>query len=275
MKRLRISLSVVAPMVATSLSIFLLAGCSDLNFAEPKQAPATLNGVSKVKPPTTVYKLPAYLPKQGLVGWWPFNGNAKDESGNGNDGVVNGAVLTKDRFGKSNNAFRFNGVDNNIIVASSPSINIAGNTLSITTWIFYEANQLQINQKGISKGGYDSGNGYELVFSDDGGTPYISFYGADGGNYAPITSNFFETWHFVVSVYTDGFINIFLDGTPITSYSAGSIGTLILPNNNPLYFGTRAPTNANIGWLKGTLDDIAIYNRALTASEITKIYKGK
>ncbi|SVD42181.1 uncharacterized protein METZ01_LOCUS395035, partial [marine metagenome] len=48
-------------------------------------------------------KEPEYL-KQGLVAYYPFNGNAKDESGNGNDGEVNGAVLTADRHGESGKA---------------------------------------------------------------------------------------------------------------------------------------------------------------------------
>ncbi len=44
-------------------------------------------------------QIPSYVPTNGLVGWWPFNGNANDESGNGNNGTVNGASLTSDRFG--------------------------------------------------------------------------------------------------------------------------------------------------------------------------------
>ena len=47
--------------------------------------------------------IPSYVPTNGLVGWWPFNGNANDESGNGNHGTVNGAALTSDRFGINNN----------------------------------------------------------------------------------------------------------------------------------------------------------------------------
>ena len=43
--------------------------------------------------------VPSYVPTNGLVGWWPFNGNANDESGNGNNGTVNGATLTLDRNG--------------------------------------------------------------------------------------------------------------------------------------------------------------------------------
>ena len=46
----------------------------------------------------------SYVPTNGLVGWWPFNGNANDESGNGNNGNVNGATLTNDRNGASNSA---------------------------------------------------------------------------------------------------------------------------------------------------------------------------
>ena len=51
------------------------------------------------------------IPSNGLVGWWPFNGNANDESGNGNNGTVNGASLTTDRFGNLSNAYLFDGLD--------------------------------------------------------------------------------------------------------------------------------------------------------------------
>ena len=54
-------------------------------------------------------QLPSYVPSNGLVGWWPFNANATDESGNGNNGTVNGATLTSDRFGITNSAYDFNG----------------------------------------------------------------------------------------------------------------------------------------------------------------------
>jgi hypothetical protein len=46
----------------------------------------------------------------GLIAYYPFNGNANDESGNGNDGIANGVVLTEDRFGNPNNAYDFDGV---------------------------------------------------------------------------------------------------------------------------------------------------------------------
>ena len=51
----------------------------------------------------------AQIPSNGLVAWYPFNGNANDESGNGNHGVVNGAYLIADRLGNSSLAYRFDG----------------------------------------------------------------------------------------------------------------------------------------------------------------------
>ena len=62
------------------------------------------------------------LPTDGLVGWWPFNGNANDESGNGNNGTVNGASLTTDRNGSLNSAYSFNGVSS--IKVNTPSFTV-------------------------------------------------------------------------------------------------------------------------------------------------------
>ena len=74
--------------------------------------------------------IPSYVPQNGLVGWWPFNGNANDESGNGNNGTVNGATLTADRNGKTNSAYNFDGVNNFIQIQA---LNVSN--LSISAWI--------------------------------------------------------------------------------------------------------------------------------------------
>ena len=81
---------------------------------------------------TTLFaqNIPSYVPKNGLVGWWPFNGNANDESGNGNNGVVNGATLTTDRNGTLNSAYSFDGVSNIKIVNSNSIQNIK----SVSFW---------------------------------------------------------------------------------------------------------------------------------------------
>ncbi|MEN9332697.1 MAG: hypothetical protein RLZZ94_1787 [Bacteroidota bacterium] len=76
-------------------------------------------------------QVPSYVPTNGLVGWWPFNGNANDESGNGNNGVVNSATLASDRVGNSTSAYNFNGQNNFINIPNSISLN--PNIISIST----------------------------------------------------------------------------------------------------------------------------------------------
>ncbi len=95
-------------------------------------------------------QLPTYLPTNGLAGWWPFNGNANDESGNGNNGVVNGAALTIDRFGNVGKAFEFDGLDDNVLVQNSSSLMILGD-ITMSAWV---------NTKG-----YDQIHNYQTIIS--------------------------------------------------------------------------------------------------------------
>ena len=56
---------------------------------------------------TSYAQIPSYVPTNGLVGYWPFNGNANDASGNGNNGLVNGATLTSDRNNLNQSSYLF------------------------------------------------------------------------------------------------------------------------------------------------------------------------
>ena len=64
-----------------------------------------------VTPITNAQELPSYVPTDGLVAYYPFNGNANDESGNGHHGTVIGATLTSDRDGNENSSYSFDGDD--------------------------------------------------------------------------------------------------------------------------------------------------------------------
>ncbi|MFN5371159.1 MAG: hypothetical protein ACK5B6_06810 [Bacteroidia bacterium] len=78
--------------------------------------------------------LPAYLPTDGLVGWWPFNGNANDESGNGNDGIASNVIYGTDRFGNSNSTVQIEGQANRIVTVSNPT-NLNSNIKTFSAWI--------------------------------------------------------------------------------------------------------------------------------------------
>src|SRR6478609_7779397 len=70
----------------------------------------------------------------GLMAYYPFNGNANDVSGNNNDPIFNNATLTSDYYGKANSAYHFKGVDNYIEIPNSASLNFS-NTISICAWV--------------------------------------------------------------------------------------------------------------------------------------------
>ena len=78
--------------------------------------------------------------KKGLVAYYPFNGNTKDESGNGNHGEVKGAALTEDRKGEQNKAYSFDGKDDVIEISSSPSIKKM-KAVSVSLWVKVNENQ--------------------------------------------------------------------------------------------------------------------------------------
>jgi hypothetical protein len=79
-------------------------------------------------------QVPSYLPKNGLLSWWPFSGNANDGSGNGCNGIVNEATLTTDRFGNSNMAMDFNGISDYLSIDNAlPD----AAKFSISVWVLH------------------------------------------------------------------------------------------------------------------------------------------
>ena len=75
------------------------------------------------------------LTQHGLVAYYPFNGNASDESGNGNHGTVEGATLAADRFGKPSSAYSFDGLDDYVGFGTDDSLKIESNPFTVGMWI--------------------------------------------------------------------------------------------------------------------------------------------
>ena len=214
--------------------------------------------------------IPSYVPKNGLVGWWPFNGNANDESGNGNNGTVKGATLSTDRNGKANSAYIFDGVSSYIEIKDSPSLDIDGN-ISLSLW--FNTNVLNASRL-IDKTTVNYADAYMIDLSGSISNQYdrIRFIVANAGAPQPQSNPFQlvekQFFHIVVT-YDQSNVKFFVNGLlnrvlPKTGIS--------LNNNNPLRFGANSLLNGN--WFNGQLDDIAIYNRALTEQEIKQLYEG-
>ena len=86
--------------------------------------------------------IPGATSAQGLVGYWPFTGNANDASGNGNNGTVYAATLTYDRFGVANRAYNFNGINAYIQAAHSTLYDFDSTTeFTLSAWVKFCAKQ--------------------------------------------------------------------------------------------------------------------------------------
>ena len=210
--------------------------------------------------------LPANL-QNGLVGYWPFNGNANDASGNGNNGTVNGATLTTDRFGNSNGAYSFNGVNNNINL--SP-INFTGNNISISTWVnptslTSNRNHVLIRQQ--SNVGLD----YLLSFQEYGNIMSFGLTTSNNGytelDVPIIPSNNSNSWHNFIAVYNGNNRFLYKDGVLIGSdFVSGNI----IFSSNKCSIGSASESFEE--FFNGKIDELEIYNRALSPAEIQQIY---
>ena len=208
--------------------------------------------------------VPSYVPTNGLVGYWGFDGNAQDYSGNGNHGTVNGATLTADRSGNIGKAFDFDGVNDNIVVANSSSFQT--NIWTISSW--FKTGFLGYNRITSKDAQSNPYNDMSLIILN--GQLYISS-SANGqlNNPQPLCTQFVadNLWHHVVAIRANSTFQIFIDGFLCTNVK-DNMGNLI--NNNPLYIGSPRPYPSQ--YFNGKLDDIGIWNRALTQQEITALY---
>ncbi|RKZ82361.1 MAG: hypothetical protein DRR19_20810, partial [Candidatus Parabeggiatoa sp. nov. 1] len=203
----------------------------------------------------------------GLMAHYPFDGNAQDAGPNGNHGTVEGATLTADRFGKANSAYRFDGKDDSIVVPNSASLHPA-DQLSIAFWMKIEGVTnawSPIIFKGSSKWTNNGMYREYTVWLNKQLTLYLASAGNQSAQQVLKSSAVKgREWFFYAAVIDRRhhsmkvYINGRLDQEMADSYSS------FKKNNNNLVFGGRGEGIAAISPLKGVLDDIRFYKRALS-----------
>jgi hypothetical protein len=210
------------------------------------------------------------LTSDGLVAYWPFNGNANDESGSSNHGTVYGASLTTDRCGRPNSAYSFDGEDDYIEVGHDPSLNVGTGDFTICCWLFMDQYPV-IDVRIVGKfsryrtGPIHADNyGYTLVVWSTGiarvgvgeaGT------GEGVGSLEPLDTG---RWIFLTGVRSGGVLSLYVDGE-----IQGSVGSSRNGDNEvTVEIGASKIDISDVRWFEGCLDDIRIYNRALSTDEI-------
>jgi len=201
--------------------------------------------------------------QSGLIASYPFNGNANDISGNANNGIVNGAILTNDRFGNPNSAYLFNGINSFINLGN----NFAYNSHSFLCFARRDSTLGNTLVSKINNGPHNTKNS-ELDINQ--------FIVGSGTTWNTLVSTFltvdFTQWNCYASTFNSlnnrakFYINGIVDSATFTGYS-----DVI---NTPIYIGARPFWSGAGGtsfYFKGAIDDVSIYNRALTKQEIDSI----
>ena len=216
----------------------------------------TLTLVLFIAPIAKAQDLPTYVPTEGLVAYYPFNGNANDESGNGNQGTVNGATLTSDRDGNEESAFYFSGSNCSTRIDANVDMSTVLNSMTVSMWINKTGDGCIFPRVFDFYDGGDSSNDWGEAWGNNTNFNNVS---------SIVNSN---VWYqLVITTNTSNnekkyYVNGILEKTTPFGKTLPLSGDLSIGRmNHPAYDA-----------FNGVIDDFGIWNRALTEQEIQNLY---
>lgn len=200
----------------------------------------------------------------GLIAHWSFNGNAVDVTGNGHDGIVNGAQLSTDRFGSANSAYSFDGNDY-ISVADSADFTLGSSPFTIAAWS-------RMSEFSTDAGyyfmGHDEGPGNTdkwIFFQGNSGISFVT----TPTSWVSLGSYDFQIgdWHHIAVSRDGNLLSAFVDGVKI----GDTLFTSIIPNPSAsLLIGDAESQHPGRNY-RGSIDDVRIYERALSSTELQEL----
>lgn len=214
-------------------------------------------------------------PTSGLVAYYPFEGDANDESGNGNHGTVVGATLTTDRFGNEDSAYDFDGIGDWIRVEHSEELDLKTD-LSVVAFIKYRSiapMHSQIVYYGDTRGSHDP----YLIYLNDSDQKLVFRTDVDAGSQT-VTVESPETmepgiWYFVAGTKENlsgkQKLKLYVNGDIVGQVETS--GTINYDTSN-MWLAIGAVDLGDWQNFDGVIDDVYIYNRALSVTEIEELY---
>ncbi len=211
---------------------------------------------------------PPFNPNVGLVAYWPFTGSANDESGKGNALRVQGATLAKDRFGRAQRAYHFDGVDDYAGVPQAAGLDGA-EAFTVSAWVRADAvlgrRGYVVRQGNAMQGKYRFGldvnpPGWVIFNTHD----QMNWHGASGPGAAA------GRWCHLVGVY-DGpgkQMRLHIDGRLAARVDNPRINPA---RGEPLVIGAEVYQRVE-NFFAGDIDDVRLYNRALSAEEVLQLH---
>lgn len=207
---------------------------------------------------------PCTPPPSGMVSWWKGENNANDSMGGNNGTTVGDTAFVAGKVGQ---AFSFDGAGDYVTIPDHPSLNPTA-AITVDAWIF--SNNTSYAPPIVKK--TDDASGYALELSQD--SSQVLFWvnlgsGGSGGWFSSPAGGLTRgIWTHVAGVYDGTSVSLYMNGQLIGSTPAP--GAILPSTNNPLNIGwdSSQPTR----FFSGLIDEVEIFNRALTAQEIAAIY---
>ena len=241
----------VSLLLSVGVSIFLIVNCSN-------------------------WMVPSFY-KEGLIAHYPFDGSAKDKSGNGNHGILYGAVFTGDRFGRMNRAVYFDGIDDYIDIGNQECLK-PELPVTFAAWIKIEEVAFSIP---IFLNNYTENRYFGIIFNINrnnqvginicnGGIPGPQSRKTKRGN----TILEFNKWYHVAAVVRSAEdMELFINGKKENGFYSGSGGELIYNSDSGVIGIADGSIHNGILHYKGKIDEIRFYNRTLLNHEIYLLFK--
>lgn len=205
----------------------------------------------------------------GLVAYYPFSGNANDEGTYGSDGVVHGAILATDRYGVADNAYYFDGA-NDYISASATHLPTGERTVAF----WFNADTVNTRPTIIGYGGGGYGTSW-LMGINHWGQPILdmtSHYNVNTITYAYASPPVGAWYYFAITTDSTG-TKLYLNGELKASNATYVHNTIV--TGKDLAIGVAVNTggytpyqDSNTGYMKGKVDEVAIWSRALSQGEV-------
>ncbi len=211
-------------------------------------------------------QLPSYVPTNGLVSYWGFDGNANDESSYGNHGSVSGATLTSDRFGRPNSAYYFSGLGCATGITANVNTATISTGLTLSFWLYKSADACLNPRLMEFYPGSDGPGQLQITWLNGMNSFTLQHTTSTGYNTSYSYKCNSLSWHHIV--YTN-------DGNMASYYQDGILVEATPSRGLPVLSGNVSFGRLNHGGhdaFNGNLDDIAIYNRALTPCEIAQLF---
>jgi len=203
------------------------------------------------------------------VGHWTFDGkdmtsNVADISGNGNNGFLAGQTSTTTVIGKIGQALEFDGSNDYVNVPHSAEL--SPSVVTMAAWIKIPestGDHETIVSKFDAVSAFD---GYMLSIGNGGSQGLVAVWDGDGWNVG-VGSVDDGDWHHVVGIVDTASVSYYIDG----SFDASDVTTPTLSQSAELHVGNRTD-NGFSGEFDGLIDDVRVYNRVLSAEEVSRLY---